>query len=727
MDGSTGENIRNEPTRHYVPHKELLTERSPRSPLITHSPPLSSQSPESDSIDLPIDEAVDTSIEQLYNNVCEMQSSDHSPSRRSFLSYGEESRIDSELRFLAGGDYVEVEMKKEVVIEHNGGDANSEEEKGSNEDPENTNKIHPYPTETKRLSFLQFNSDASHKANLRSKTFQVRPPKAKETVKSLKKFSSVSFPKDERSSTLEGMRSQNGNEDHREAGYLGPYLLKQARGVIASGDNSQKALELALRAMKSFERRANAKPNLDLVMCLHVVAAIYCRLGQHTEAIPILERSIEIPVMNLGQNHALAKFSGCMQLGDTYAMLGQIENSILCYTAGLEIQQLVLGEKDPRFGETCRYLAEAHVQAMQFGEAEKLCLMALAIHKERGSSASPEEAADRRLLGLICESKGDYEGALEQYVLASIAMAANGQNADVAAIDCSIGDAYLSLARYDEAIFSYQKALNMLKSNRGENHPSVASVFVRLADLYNKIGKFSDSKSYCENALRIYSKPVPGSLQEEIASGLVDISAIYESMNEPDQALQLLQKAIKVYGSAPGQQTTIAGIEAQMGVLFYILGSYSDSYDSLKNAISKFRATGEKKSTLFGITLNQMGLACVQLYSINEAADFFEEARSVLEAECGPYHADTLGVYSNLAGTYDAMGRTDDAIEIMEYVVGMREENLGTANLNADDERHRLAELLKDAGTVGRRKSLSLEMLLVNTSQTAMNDSIMVS
>ncbi|KAL2532204.1 Tetratricopeptide repeat (TPR)-like superfamily protein [Abeliophyllum distichum] len=708
MDGSTGENIRNELEGHYVPHKEIFIERSPRSPLITHSLPLSAQSPESDSIDLPIDGAVDTSIEQLYNNVCEMQSSDHSPSRRSFLSYGEESRIDSELRFLAGGDYVEVEIQEEVATEHNEGDTTSEEEKRSNEDLGDTNKIYPSPTETKGLSHLQLDSEASRKATLRSKTFQGRPPKAKQTVKSLRKLSSVSFPKNARSSALEGVRLQNGTEEHREAGYLGPYLLKQARDVIASGDNCEKALELALRAMKSFERRANAKPSLDLIMCLHVVAAIYCRLGQYTEAIPILERSIELPVMDLGQNHALAKFAGSMQLGDTYAMLGQIENSILCYTAGLEIQQLVLGGKDPRFGETCRYLAEAHVQAMQYDEAENLCLMALDIHKENGSSASPAEASDRRLLGLICESKGDYEGALEQYILASVAIATNGQNADVASIDCSIGDAYLSLARYDEAIFAYQKSLNMLKSNKGENHPSVASVFVRLADLYNKIGKLSDSKSYCENALRIYSKPVPGSLPEEIASGLVDISAIFESMNEPDQALQLLQKALKVYGNAPGQQTTIAGIEAQMGVLYYILGSYSDSYNSLKNAISKFRETGEKKSTLFGITLNQLGLACVQLYSINEAADLFEEARSILEAECGPYHADTLGVYSNLAGTYDAMGRIDDAIEIMEYVVGMREEKLGTANLDADDERNRLAELLKDVGMVRSRKSMSL-------------------
>lgn len=55
--------------------------------------------------------------------------------------------------------------------------------------------------------------------------------------------------------------------------------------------------------------------------------------------------------------------------------------------------------------------------------------------------------------------------------------------------------------------------------------------------------------------------------------------------------------------------------------------------------------------------MNQLGLACVQCFAINEAAELFEEARDIMEKEYGPYHPDTLGVYSNLAGTYDAMGR----------------------------------------------------------------------
>ncbi|CAK7328079.1 unnamed protein product [Dovyalis caffra] len=696
--------------------------RSPRSTLSPHSP-------RSDSIDLAIDGVIDTSIDYLYHNVCEMQSSDPSPSRASFLSYGEESRIDSELRHLAG-DIAEMEIPKEVTILENidggcraGVTASKDDYEGSID--HNKAKIRAANLK-KQLFRMESESGASARSNPKSRSSHEKPPTDRQTLdKKIRKPIAVFTMKKQGSFASVRAKFRNESDQHilQTAGVnnpnLGPFLLKLTRDMISSGENPQKALEFALRATKSFEVCGNGKPSLEQVMSLHVLAAIYCSLGQYNEAIPVLERSIEIPVIEDGQHHALAKFAGCMQLGDTYAMLGQIENSILCYTAGLEIQRQVLGETDPRVGETCRYVAEAHVQALQFDEAEKLCQIALDIHKEKGGpTATLEEAADRRLMGIICDAKGNYESALEHYVLASMAMAANGQDIDVASIDCSIGDAYLSLARYDEAIFTYQKALTVFKSSKGENHPAVASVFVRLADLYNKIGKFRDSKSYCENALRIYEKPNPAGgirpSEDIIASGFTDISAIYQSMNDLDRALKLLKKALKIYHStdAPGQQSTVAGIEAQMGVMYYMMGNYADSYSTFKRAIAKFRASGEKKSALFGIALNQMGLACVQCYAINEAADFFEEARSILEKEYGPHHPNTLGVYSNLAGTYDAMGRLDDAIEILDYVVGMREEKLGTANPDVDDEKQRLVELLKEAGRVRTRKSKSLVTLL---------------
>ncbi|KAJ4728089.1 Protein KINESIN LIGHT CHAIN-RELATED 3 [Melia azedarach] len=496
---------------------------------------------------------------------------------------------------------------------------------------------------------------------------------------------------------------------------LGPFLLKLARDTITSGENPNKALDYAIRASKSFEKCSGQ--GLELVMSLHVVAAIFCSLGRFEEAVPVLERSIEVPDVGNGSDHALAKFSGFMQLGDTYSSMGLLDRSIWCYESGLKIQVEALGDWDPRVAETCRYLAETHIQTMQFDEAENLCKKILEIHREHGQPASLEEAADRRLMALVYDAKGDYESALEHLVLASMVMIANGQENEVASIDVSIGSIYMSLCRFDEAIFSYQKALTVFKAIRGDNHLSVASVFIRLADLYYKIGKFRESKSYCENALRVYAKPVPGTASEEIANGLTEISAIYQVLNEHEEALKLLQKAMKLLGDMPVHHSTVAGIEAQMGVMFYMIGRYGDARCSFESAVVKLRASGESKSAFFGIVLNQMGLACLQLYRINEATELFEEARGVLEQECGSCHLDTLGVYSNLAATYDALGRVDDAIEILEYILKVREEKLGTANPDVEDEKKRLADLLKEAGRARNRKGKSLENLLDSNSQ----------
>ncbi|KAI4343138.1 hypothetical protein MLD38_027675 [Melastoma candidum] len=123
---------------------------------------------------------------------------------------------------------------------------------------------------------------------------------------------------------------------------------------------------------------------------------------------------------------------------------------------------------DPQLVRPAEILAEAHVQAMQFEKAVELCKRTLEIHRVHNEPASLEEASESRLMALVSEAKGDYDTTLEHLVLASIAVIANGQDNEVAAIDVSIGNIYLSLYRFNEAIFSYQKALaNRLQISEG--------------------------------------------------------------------------------------------------------------------------------------------------------------------------------------------------------------------------------------------------------------------
>lgn len=67
--------------------------------------------------------------------------------------------------------------------------------------------------------------------------------------------------------------------------------------------------------------------------------------------------------------------------------------------------------------------------------------------------------------------------------------------------------------------------------------------------------------------------------------------------------------------------------------------------------------------------------------------------------------------------------RVEDAIEILEYILKIREEKLGTANPDVDDEKKRLAELLKEAGRTRNKKGKSLENLLDTNSYRTKKES----
>ena len=90
-------------------------------------------------------------------------------------------------------------------------------------------------------------------------------------------------------------------------------------------------------------------------MNLHILAAIYSSLGRFEEAIPVLERAIQVPDPPRGADHTLVAFFGHMQLGDMFSMLRQVDRSITCYEEGHKIQIEALGDTDPRVGETCRF------------------------------------------------------------------------------------------------------------------------------------------------------------------------------------------------------------------------------------------------------------------------------------------------------------------------------------------------------------------------------------
>jgi hypothetical protein len=128
-----------------------------------------------------------------------------------------------------------------------------------------------------------------------------------------------------------------------------------------------KVLEYCIHAVKYYEGKEahhddGESSSLNLVISLHVLAALHCQLGQYEDAVSVLERSLTIPDMNQGEEHALAIFAGHMQLGDTLNLAGKQGPALQSYHAALQVQKSVVGEFDLSVAETCNYIAEAHLQ-----------------------------------------------------------------------------------------------------------------------------------------------------------------------------------------------------------------------------------------------------------------------------------------------------------------------------------------------------------------------------
>lgn len=101
----------------------------------------------------------------------------------------------------------------------------------------------------------------------------------------------------------------------------------------------------------------------------------------------------------------------------------------------------------------------------------------------------------------------------------------------------------------------------------------------------------------------------------------------------------------------------MAGIEAQVGILHYMLGQFKQALQSFQDAATKMRNGTLRNSALLGMVLNQMGLTSIELGDVHQALGFLEEAKRVMDNTAGPHHLDTLDVCNNLACTYTALGR----------------------------------------------------------------------
>jgi tetratricopeptide (TPR) repeat protein len=142
-----------------------------------------------------------------------------------------------------------------------------------------------------------------------------------------------------------------------------------------------------------------------------------------------------------------------------------------------------------------------------------------------------------------------------------------------------------------------------------------------------------------------------------VAEAFTELSAIYEQLNQPEEAIGLLKRALTVFAEIPEQKNAAAGTQAQVGLLLINNGQLEAALPHLEDAVEKLRQSFGDNHFSLGLVLNHLGVAHLELGHPVKALKILEEAKKILSKAYGPSNSDTLGSYENLVYVYSKLGR----------------------------------------------------------------------
>lgn len=441
-----------------------------------------------------------------------------------------------------------------------------------------------------------------------------------------------------------------------EGNELGLSALKLGLHLDREGDDPETVLSYATKALRSFD--VDSKPNLLTAMALQLMGSANYGLKRFSDGLGYLNRANRILVK-------LEKDGDCnvedvrpvlhavhLELANVKNAMGRREEAIENLKKSLEIKEMAFEEGSKEMGAVNRSLADAYVAVLNFNEALPYALKAFEIHKKELGSNSAEVAQDRRVLGVIYSGLEQHDKALEQNRLSQRVLKNWGMKGELIRAEIDAANMKVALGRYDEAI----DVLRRVVEGTDEGSEMRGMVFISMSKALVNQQKFAESKRCLEMACEILEKK-EGSSPVEVAEAYSEVAMQYESMNEFEVAISLLQKTLGILERLPQEQHSEGSVAARIGWLLLFSGRVSQAVPYLESAAERLKESFGAKHFGVGYVYNNLGAAYLELGRPQSAAQMFAVAKDIMDVSLGPNHVDSIDACQNLSKAYAGMGK----------------------------------------------------------------------
>lgn len=444
---------------------------------------------------------------------------------------------------------------------------------------------------------------------------------------------------------------------------IGALCLRLAQLCVSKDENPERILVHGQRALKIL---GHPEISLECATCLEVIGCAYHKKGEFEKAVSHLERAALIleKLKHTVKQEDMGNLQYAIQalLGQANMSLGRQEEALVNFQDALTINERLLESHDPNLGKSYQQVAEAFMQAQDLEEALALCLKALSIYVDCYGSSSLQVAELRKLLSIIYYDLDDFEKVLSEHQLVRPIFKALGKSEEVASLDLASGEAFLCLDRYTEAI---SKLKDVIKQTTHVNHCH-GQALVLLAKAHAALKDDKNATMYCNKALDVLRNKDSSVI---VGASLVELGLVLRQLSKIEQALSVFKMTLGIYKQFLKEQTAVAFIEGQIGLLYLGSERAIDALPYLEACVAKNESILGLESEELLDVYNHLGVAYIQLGKLDEALAKFEAAKAIAEQSDLSKDPATITLYNNLAHVYTALGRIGDALLCQELLV----------------------------------------------------------
>jgi tetratricopeptide (TPR) repeat protein len=232
--------------------------------------------------------------------------------------------------------------------------------------------------------------------------------------------------------------------------------------------------------------------------------------------------------------------------------------------------------------------------------------------------------------------------------------------------------------KYKEAAEVEERELALRERQAGgPDDPGVGLALNNLANIYRKLGRYTEAESLWKRSLAIREKAF-GPEHPNVATALNNLALLYTDLNRHAEAEPLYQRSLAIREKVLGPDSPEVGLLLNNLALLYF---YEGRYAGAEPLYQRSLAVREKALGPNHRDVGQTVLNLAQLYKSQdrfaEAERLYQRGLTIYVKSLGPDHPDVAVAQTKLADLYLNQARYAEAERLYQRSLTIREKSLG--------------------------------------------------